>query len=125
MHTILERTEGGVAVGFLRKMTLLGTGGLAPIKANSKKERSAKAAEKQLKLQGEALRLQKQGMEAQGGQTLGLTGGPAVPAAPPRAPENTRRMIADELQKLVALRDQGALSEEEFAEQKARLLIPP
>jgi hypothetical protein len=31
-------------MGFLRKTILIGSGGLAPIKANSKKERTAKAA---------------------------------------------------------------------------------
>jgi large subunit ribosomal protein L7/L12 len=37
-------------MGFLRKTILIGTGGLAPIKANSYRERTAKAAEKQVKL---------------------------------------------------------------------------
>jgi hypothetical protein len=38
-------------MGLLRKTLLIGTAGLAPVKANSKKERTAKAAEKQVRLQ--------------------------------------------------------------------------
>jgi hypothetical protein len=46
-----------------------------------------------------------------GGSAPVPAGGPAVPAS-----------VADELAKLVHLRDIGALSDEEFAAQKARLL---
>ncbi len=42
----------------------------------------------------------------------------AVQQPPPPAPVN----VADELKKFAALRDQGVLTEEEFAVQKARLL---
>ncbi|MGO9763392.1 MAG: hypothetical protein ACLP1Q_19240, partial [Solirubrobacteraceae bacterium] len=42
-------------MGFMRKALLLGTAGLAPVKANSKKERTAKAAEKQVRLQEQML----------------------------------------------------------------------
>jgi large subunit ribosomal protein L7/L12 len=45
-------------MGFLRKTLLIGTGGLAPVKASSKKERTAKAAEAQLKVQRKMLREQ-------------------------------------------------------------------
>jgi hypothetical protein len=46
-------------MGFMRKALFLGTGGLsgmAGVKANSKKERTAKAAEQQVRLQRQALR---------------------------------------------------------------------
>jgi hypothetical protein len=47
-------------MGFTRKALFLGTGGLSGlfIKANSKKERTAKAAEKQLQLQRQMMRQQ-------------------------------------------------------------------
>jgi large subunit ribosomal protein L7/L12 len=48
-----------VFVGFLRKTLLIGTGGLAPVKPNSKKERTAKAAEKQLRVQQQILKEQR------------------------------------------------------------------
>lgn len=50
-------------MGFLRKTLFLGTGGLsgaAGIKANSKTERAAKAAEKQVRIQKQMLKLQQQ-----------------------------------------------------------------
>jgi Short C-terminal domain len=54
-------------VGFMRKALFLGTGGLsgaAGIKANSKKERTAKAAEKQLRLQKQMAKEQRQASRA-------------------------------------------------------------
>jgi hypothetical protein len=45
-------------MGFMRKALFLGTGGLsgaAGVRANSKKERTAKAAEKQVRLQKQAM----------------------------------------------------------------------
>jgi hypothetical protein len=45
---------------------------------------------------------------------------PPAPAAAPAAPAPA--LVADELAKLVQLRDAGALTDEEFAAQKARLL---
>jgi hypothetical protein len=49
-------------MGFMRKALFLGTGGASGlvVKSNSKKERSAKALEKQVKLQKELLKLEKQ-----------------------------------------------------------------
>jgi putative oligomerization/nucleic acid binding protein len=41
---------------------------------------------------------------------------------PPPAPTNRGEDPIEQLQKLAALRDQGVLTEEEFATQKARLL---
>jgi len=46
---------------------------------------------------------------------------PPVPAAAPTSP-STPTSVADELAKLVQLRDVGALTDEEFAAQMARLL---
>lgn len=46
-------------MSILRKTFLIGTAGLVPIKANSKKERTAKAAEKQLKVQRQMLKEQR------------------------------------------------------------------
>lgn len=43
-------------MGLLRWATIIGTGGLAPIKGTSPRERTAKAAEKQARLQRQALR---------------------------------------------------------------------
>ena len=50
--------------------------------------------------------------------------GGGTPAAPPAAPASPSApaSVADELAKLVQLRDAGALTEQEFAAQKARLL---
>jgi ribosomal protein L7/L12 len=45
-------------MGFLRKTIIIGTGGLAPIKSQSYRERTAKAAEKQVKLQQQLARQQ-------------------------------------------------------------------
>src|SRR3989442_1570750 len=42
-------------MGFMRKALIIGTGGLAPVKARSHRERTANAAEKQLRLQERAL----------------------------------------------------------------------
>jgi Short C-terminal domain len=50
---------------------------------------------------------------------LGGTAPPVTPAAPGSAPPAS---VADELAKLVQLRDSGALTDEEFAAQKAKLL---
>jgi hypothetical protein len=83
-------------MGFLRKTLWVGTGGLSGavgIKANSKKERTAKALEQQNRL------LERQGSAA-------------VSALP----------VADELTKLVALRDQKVITDAEFDAQKRHLL---
>jgi hypothetical protein len=89
-------------MGFLRKTLLLGTAGLAPVKANSKKERTAKAAEKQVRLQQQAMR----------------TARPAArPAAQPAKPST-----ASELERLAGLHASGALTDAEFAAAKAKSL---
>jgi hypothetical protein len=58
----LGPVERNNAMGFMRKALFVGTGGAsgAFVKANSKKERQAKALEKQLKLQKELVKLEKQ-----------------------------------------------------------------
>jgi hypothetical protein len=54
---LAARCPGGYdcAVGLFRKSLIIGTGGLAPIKGDSAKERTARAAEKQVRLQEQAL----------------------------------------------------------------------
>lgn len=47
---------------------------------------------------------------------------PPPPPAPADAPAPTGQELIDQLTQLGALRDQGILTEEEFAAQKARLL---
>lgn len=89
-------------MGFLRKTILVSTGGLAPIKANSKKERIAKAAEKQVRLQQEALKQQ---------QTRVPTPAPAppppqAPAAPPTLDVPAASALTERLSKLVIPTDQ-------------------
>lgn len=69
-------------MGFMRKALFLGTGGLsgaAGIKANSKKERTAKAAEKQLRLQKQVLKAQ------QAGAKQATTARPAAQRTIPRS----------------------------------------
>ncbi len=93
-------------MSFFRKALFAATGGTSGlvVKANSKKERTAKAAEKQARYQKEQLRLQQR-----------------VVAHTP-TPNAVGLSIADELAKFVALRNQGALSDEEFEAIKNRLL---
>ena len=54
--------------------------------------------------------------------TSALPTTPPVPTAPPPATQPSR---TDQLERLVALRDRGALTEEEFAAEKAKLLGNP
>ncbi|MDR7161755.1 SHOCT domain-containing protein [Arthrobacter sp. BE255] len=49
-------------------------------------------------------------------------GGNAALAPVPASPQLDGRLVADELVKLVGLRDAGVLTDDEFAAQKARLL---
>lgn len=123
-------------MGFLRKATFVATGGASGlvIKANSKKERMAKAAEKQLALQKQALKQQQAGQRA-----AAVTSRSTVAAAPERprlavvepygrhakkdAPAQDLLVgVADEIAKLGRLRDQGLLTDAEFGAQKAKLL---
>ena len=54
--------------------------------------------------------------------TPGMTPGAPQPPAPAPAPAAPPVDLADQLRKLATLRDEGILSEEEFAAQKAKLL---
>lgn len=120
-------------MGFLRKLTIISTGGLAPIKAESFKERTAKAAEKQLRLQqqtaaaaapkfnvtcpkckaalvspvGDNIECPKCGFRMRVWQT---TSAPSASGT------------AAELERLAALHKSGGLTDEEFAAAKARVL---
>lgn len=115
-------------MGFMRKALFVSTGGLsgvAGVKANSKKERTAKATEKQVRLQKQQLKAAKsaaRNISHQQPQTMQTTS--AVPPSPATNPS-----LAAELERLAALHRDGALSEEEFAAAKGRLLgsasIPP
>ncbi len=58
------------------------------------------------------------GMQAAVGMPAAPPPAPAAPAAPAGPPVD----LADQLRKLASLRDEGILSEEEFAAQKAKLL---
>ena len=138
-------------MGFTRKMFIVSTGGLgrAVVNPNSKKARTAKATEKQLKLQKQALKaeqkqqaaafraqqeyaqrqleLQKQlAWEAQQ-QQIALQAPPEASDQPVVIDAHAESLpatplIADELAKLADLRDRGVLTDQEFAERKARLL---
>lgn len=160
-RTIVEADNNeGLKMGFMRKALFLGTGGLsgaAGIKANSKKERTAKAAEKQLRLQKQMLKAQQ---AATGQTTVRQTA--AQPAAAPlynvrcpscsemvrlpagerlRCPKCKARMwvrptvnqsaairqvpakdTTTELERLATLHTSGALTDEEFAAAKAKVL---
>lgn len=88
-------------MGFLRKATIVLTGGAAgvAIKANSKKERTAKAAEKQTRMLANALK---------------------EPKVSQVGPLNFS--VSQELRDLATLRDDGVLTDAEFEQQKAALL---
>ncbi|MGA2471779.1 MAG: SHOCT domain-containing protein [Solirubrobacteraceae bacterium] len=79
----------------MRWAVVLGTGGLAPVRTKSAKQRTAAAAEKQVRLQKQALR------------------SATRPAA---------SSTASELERLAALHARGALSDQEFVAAKAKLL---
>jgi hypothetical protein len=87
-------------MGFMRKALFVYTGGLSgvAVKANSKKERTAKAAEKQVRLQRQAMR--------------------SAPVATRPAPA----IVTGEIERLAALHASGALTDTEFADAKAKVL---
>ena len=51
-----------------------------------------------------------------------MHGAAAQPASPTATPENSEQEYLHEIEKLAKLRDQGIISEEEFASKKAQLL---
>jgi hypothetical protein len=97
-------------MGFLRKATFVATGGASGLvlKANSKKERAARAAEQQAKIMKRA---------ANDDDTQYLQ-----PIVHDDDPGVVKLSLSAELANLAELRDQGILSEEEFAACKAKLL---
>jgi hypothetical protein len=103
-----------VNMGVMRKGLFVATGGLsgaAGVKANSKKERSAKALEKQNKLM------------KKGDRTGGLAGGLGLQTT--SEPEWTAAplsSLADELTKFTSLHDQGVIGDEEFEAIKRSLV---
>jgi DNA-directed RNA polymerase subunit RPC12/RpoP len=126
-------------MGFLRKTVLISTGGLAPIRANSKKDRIAKAAEKQVRLQQRALRQQPTAVGARYSVNCPRCSAALVSPAGDniRCPKCSFRMrvwpleskaqdspssTTGELERLVAMHGRGELSDEEFAQAKARAL---
>lgn len=128
------RPDGGSSMGFMRKALFVSTGGLsgvAGVKANSKKERTAKAAEKQLRLQRQQLRAAESAARAQKSAARTLSRQQPEPvdatSAPstPQHPSTANPSLAAELEKITVLHRDGALSDEEFAAAKARLLGPP
>jgi hypothetical protein len=106
-------------MSFLRKATFVATGGASGMvfKANSKKERIAKAMEEQVRLQKQQMKLQG---PARTGGVIPAVMGSSLPL--PSVPQVAPWSLADELTKLAALRDQGILTNDEFDEQKHRLL---
>lgn len=95
-------------MGFLRKAIIISTGGVAPIKANSKKERTAKAAEKQLRIQRQMLRQQQAAAAA------------VRPASPPRPVQPPA--ISQEIERLHDQHARGLLTDAELAAAKAKVL---
>lgn len=105
-------------MGFIRKATFIGTGGVSGlfIKANSKKERTAKATEKQLRLQKKQFEVEKALLQESTRTGSQLTGG-----QPPISPGFN---LTTELERLADLRRKGDLSNNEFEVAKKRLIGP-
>lgn len=105
-------------MGFMRKGLFVATGGLSgvAIKANPKKERTAKAMEKQV-------RLQKQQLKASA-QTAHSTraAAAATPAEAPVFNGDIQDSPLEQLRKLGELRNAGVVSDAEFQAKKTELL---
>lgn len=133
-------------MGFLRKAAIVSTGGMArgAINPNSKKARTAKANEKMLKLQRSAAKreaaaqrqaasataaAQRQAAASSAQRTTRISAAPTTVASvdAPSQPAvaglvRAAMSVADELEKLAALRDSNVLTAEEFDTQKAKIL---
>lgn len=119
-------------MGFLRKATWVASGGASGlfIKANSKKERTAKASEKMLKLQQAEAGLERQKGERrlgvnpppQGARTWAQVVADRDKAQPTEPAVTSVPLVADELAKLADLRDRGVITSSEFEAQKEKLL---
>lgn len=105
-------------MGFIRKATFIGTGGVSGlfIKANSKKERTAKATEKQLRLQKQQVELEKALLRqaTRAGSHL-MEGQPLI---------SPGFNLTTELERLADLHRKGDLSDDEFEVAKKRLVGP-
>jgi hypothetical protein len=106
-------------VGILRKGLFVATGGASGlvVRANSKKERTAKATEKQVRLMRQQNRLLKERAALTPRRTE-----VSLPSAPRILRVSAGPSATDELAKLVALRDQGALNSDEFNTLKQRII---
>ena len=108
-------------MGFLRKALFVGTGGASGlvVKANSKKERTAKALEQQSRLMTRG--------DGVGRNVVAPNGNSQRPerATSPLEPVFVTFSLADELAKIASLHDQGALDDEEFDAAKQQLLGSP
>jgi hypothetical protein len=121
-------------MGFMRKSLFVATGGVSGVlgvKANSKKDRTAKATEQLARQERSERRSERLADEALAARWFA-----EHPGEDPRDEDSLEEEdnddgsgssinplgVADELSKLAALRDSGVLTEDEFANQKARLL---
>jgi hypothetical protein len=143
-------------MGLLRWAAIIGTGGLAPVKGTSPRERTANAAEKQVRLQRQQMARASAPVSSTPSSTVLNTPGARAAAAAAQARaqalaagatateaqtaaqhaadviywrttantpagEPTAR-IASELGRLTDLHKQGALTDDEFATAKAKIL---
>lgn len=132
-------------MGIMRWAVVIGSGGLAPVRTKSAKQRTADATEKQLRLQKQIAKADRQASAPRLNVTcpkcsaalvsppgnnvkcpkcgfrmrVWATANPPAPSAPTTSGNNG---TAGELERLAALHARGALSDEEFAAAKAKML---
>lgn len=120
-------------MGFLRKSILIGTGGLAPIKAKSYRERTAKATEQQLKLmrQQQAAAAPRynvscphchKALVAPAGTVRCVRCRKMITVTPKTAAPPANVGVSAELELIASLHQSGALTDAEFAQAKQRIL---
>ena len=122
-------------MGLIRKSLFLGTGGLGP-NWNSNKERTRKAAEKSARIQGEMLKQQRAAAAPVAPSSSATPTGLDSPGRLARAARQDARAraqraegqaaasarVVSELGRLVELHKAGALTDDEFAAAKAKVL---